>query len=550
MPSTSPPPAARVLAAFLLTAALAAEGCSRSASVADTLATATPIKHLVVIFDENVSFDHYFGTYPDAVNAPGEPVFTAASGTPAVNGLTKELREHNPNFTNTENGAVASNPFRLSRTQAATSSQSHDYTLEQMAYHGGAADLFPRYTGRGMVGGTGAFFTRAQVMGYYDGNTVTALWNYAQHFAMSDNAYSDQYGPSSPGAINLIAGQTNGVKAVKSTYSTYVTDDGRGGKTLINDIDPAGDVCSDPFDDNVTMTGRNVGDLLTTANVTWGWFEGGFDITTPGPRGDQGCYRSTYSSVVASSTPDYIPHHEPFQYYASTANPTHARPSSAAAIGTNGDGANHQYDLRDFFAAVQAGAFPAVTYLKASAFQDGHAGYSDPLDEQTFLVQTLNFLQARPEWRSTAVIILYDDSDGWYDHQMAPVGNASFSAADRLDGMGVCGEKGKTPRLPGVAGTGPVDGRCGPGTRQPFLVISPWAKTNYVDHTPIIQSSVLRFVEDNWLGGARLGGGSFDATAGAINGMFDFGGKGAAPVLYLDESTGTRVEKPAGHLPG
>ncbi len=543
-------PAARALALVGLAAVSAAAGCARRAGQADTLDTATPIKHLVVVFDENVSFDHYFGTYPDAVNAPGEPVFTPAAGTPAVNGLTKALREQNPNFTNAANGPAASNPFRLARTQAATSSQSHDYTLEQMAYDGGAADLFPRYTGRGMVGGTGAFFTPAQVMGYYDGNTVTALWNYAQHFAMSDNAYSDQYGPSSPGAINLIAGQTNGVKVVKSTYATYVTEDGRGGETLINDIDPAGDVCSDPVDDAVSLTGRNIGDLLTAARVSWGWFQGGFDISAPEPTGDKGCVRSTYSSVVARSTPDYVPHHEPFQYYASTANSTHARPSSIAAIGSNGDGANHQYDLRDFFAAVQGGAFPAVAYLKASAFQDGHAGYSDPLDEQTFVVQTLNFLQARPEWRSTAVIILYDDSDGWYDHQTAPVGNASFSPADRLDGMGRCGEPGSAPRLPGVAGTGPVDGRCGPGTRQPFLVISPWARKNYVDHTLIVQSSVLRFIEDNWLGGARLGGGSFDATAGAIDGMFDFGGKGAAPVLFLDESRGTPVEKPSGHLPG
>ncbi len=415
MTMTLVPSTLRRRAAAAASAAVLFAGCGTGgARTPDAAATATPIKHLVVIFDENVSFDHYFGAYPRAVNAPGEPVFTAAPGTPAVNGFTPALLERNPNVTNARNGNVASNPFRLARTQAATSSQSHDYTLEQMAYHGGAADLFPLYTGHGMMGGTGAFYTPAQVMGYYDGNTVTALWTYAQHFAMSDNAYSDQYGPSTPGAINLISGQTNGVVAAKSTYGTYVVDDGQGGKTLINDIDPTGDVCSNPLDDTVRLTGKNIGDLLSPANVTWGWFQGGFDIAAPGPTGDKGCLRSTYSAVVRRATADYIPHHEPFQYYASTANPTHARPSSIAAVGSNGDGANHQYDLSEFFAAVQAGVFPAVTYLKASAFQDGHAGYSDPLDEQTFLVQTLNFLQARPEWASTAVIVMYDDSDGWY----------------------------------------------------------------------------------------------------------------------------------------
>ena len=512
-------------------------------------ATATPIKHLVVIFDENVSFDHYFGTYPTASNAESEETFAGAPGTPAVNGLTPALLTRNPNFTNSENGPVAMNPFRLARAQAATSSESHDYTLEQMAYDDGRADLFPRYTGRGMVGGTGAFSSPAQVMGYYDGNTVTALWNYAQRFSMSDNAYADVYGPSTPGALNLIAGQTDGAVVVKSSYSTYVVGDGQGGKTLISDVEPAGDTCSSPFDDSVRMTGRNIGDLLSGADVTWGWFEGGFDLTAPNGSGQTGCTRSTLSHVTGVSSADYIPHHEPFQYYSSTANPMHLRPSSVAAIGSSRDGARHQYDLHDFFDAVQAGNFPAVSYLKASAYQDGHAGYSDPLDEQTFLVETLNFLQSRPEWPETAVIVLYDDSDGWYDHQTAPVGNASFSKADRLNGFARCGDRGRTPQLRGVGGVGPVDGRCGPGTRQPFLVLSRWSKANYVDHTLITQSSVLRFVEDNWLNGARLGRGSFDATAGSIDSLFDFNGPGVASPVYLDEAEGTPVPRPQGHLP-
>jgi phospholipase C len=545
-----PRPSVHFASAGLLAAAFFVACGPPGRRKAEQLATATPIKHLVIIFDENNSFDHYFGTYPRAANAPGEPVFTAAAGTPSVNGYTDSLLHRNPNFTNPRNGKMASNPFRLARTQAATSSQNHEYTAEQLAYDGGKADQFPYFTGQGMIGGTGAFFTPAQVMGYFDGNTVTALWNYAQHFAMSDNAYADQYGPSTPGAINVISGQTNGVVMSKApTYFTYFVDDGLGGKTLINDIDPEGDVCSNPYDDQVRLTGKNIGDLLSGANISWGWFEGGFDLTATGPTGQKGCFRSTYSKIVGRAMVDYIPHHQPFQYYASTANPKHIRPTSVAAIGFNGDSANHQYDLHDFFDAVQAGNFPAVAYLKASGFQDGHAGYSNPLDEQTFLVQTINFLMGRPEWPQTAILVLYDDSDGWYDHQMAPIGNGSFSEADRLTGKGACGEKGKTPQLPGVAGKGPVDGRCGPGTRQPFLVISPWAKANHVDHTLITQSSVLKFIEDNWLGGARLGGGSFDAGAGDITGMFDFAGKGATPAVFLDDSLGTVAAKPSGRLP-
>ena len=121
---------------------------------------------------------------------------------------------------------------------------------------------------------------------------------------------------------------------------------------------------------------------------------------------------------------DYLPHHQPFQYYASTANPTHARPSSVRAIGhtlqadgTTLDPANHQYDSHDFFDTLKARNLPSVSYVKAPSFQDGHAGYSNPIDEQDFIVKVVTAVQSSPEWESTAIIIAYDDSDGWYDHQ-------------------------------------------------------------------------------------------------------------------------------------
>src|SRR6516164_6329705 len=108
--------------------------------------TATPIQHLVVIFQENVSFDHYFGTYPTAPNPSGEPPFYAAPGTPTVNGLTPALLNNNPNL-NPANGAGATNPFRLDRSQAVTADQDHDYLAEQQAFHMGLLDLFPLFVG-------------------------------------------------------------------------------------------------------------------------------------------------------------------------------------------------------------------------------------------------------------------------------------------------------------------------------------------------------------------------------------------------------------------
>jgi phospholipase C len=509
----------------------------------DQYQTATPIKHLVVIFDENVSFDHYFATYPVATNPPGEPRFVAASGTPRVNNLvTAHLLTQNPNL-NPKNGVAATNPFRLDRSQANTADQNHGYTAEQEAYDGGAADLFPLYTGNGSPGGVGAFGTKGQVMGHFDGNTVTAIWNYAQHFAMSDNAYTDTYGPSTPGALEVISGQTNGVAVVKSTNHAYYIPDGHGGYTLIGDVDPAYDECSNPSD-QVAMLGRNVGDLLNQHGISWGGFMGGFDLARTNSNGTKGCLRSVYSSMVQREVRDYVPHHNWFQYFKSTANSSHARPASVAEIGHTYDAdgkrdpANHEYGVADFYAAVRAGNFPAVSYLKAPAYQDGHAGNSDPLDEQAWVTKVISFLERQPDWKHTAVILTWDDSDGWYDHAFSPPTNPSFSSeADRLDGPGVCG-KG-TP-LPGLKDL-PVNGRCGPGTRLPFLVISPYAKVNYVSHTRISLASVTRFIEDNWLSGERLGHGSFDATAGSVQDMFDFSKRHLDPALFLRAQTGLPI---------
>jgi phospholipase C len=521
----------------------------------ETGSTATPIKHLVVIFNENVSFDHYFATYPKAANPPGEPAFIAVPDTPAVDNLvTANLLTNNPNFTNKENGADAAEPFRLDRTQANNREQDHAYTAEQQAYNGGKADLFPKYTGKGTRGGVGAFGTKGQVMGYFDGNTVTAMWQYAQHFALSDNAYTDTYGPSTPGLLELVAGQTNGMKMIATTKKpstitavSYYVDDGQGGLTMINDVDPGYDFCSAPKD-QAMMMGRNIGDLLNEAGISWGGFMGGFNLAVKNPNGTTGCKRKTHSAIVGADITDYIPHHNWFQYFASTANPQHLRPSSVGAIGysfeqdgRSRDPANHEYGLNDFYAAVKAGNFPSVSYIKLPAYQDGHAGYSDPLDEQTGVVSLINFLEQQPGWKSTAIFIAWDDSDGWYDHAFAKVTSPSFDAqADQLDGSGKCGAG--TP--PDGLGGKPVNGRCGPGTRLPFLVISPWARANFVSHDRISLASVIRFVEDNWLKGRRLGGGSFDAAAGSVTGMFDFAAGGHNPAVFLDPATGGKLAAP------
>jgi phospholipase C len=503
--------------------------------------TATPIQHIVIIFGENESFDHYFGTYPIALNPEGEPSFTALPNTPSVNGLSNFLLNNNPNL-NPANGAGAANPFRLDRSQAFTQDMSHDYMPEQQAFDGGAMDLFPSFTGYPgpppRMQGKQPVLTTGLVMGYYDGNTTTALWNYAQQFAMSDNSYSSDFGPSTVGAINLISGQTNGVSQYTGGTGSLIGD-GNGGYTVIGDPDPYGDVCSGS--ETAQMGGKNIGDLLNAAGVTWGWFAGGFNLKLVNSNGTTGCNRSSSSSiVVAGPQADYVPHHTPFQYYASTANPTHVRPKSLQTIGYSLDAANHEYDVNDFFAAVSAGNFPAVSFLKAVAIQDAHPGNSDPLDEQQFVVKVANFLQRLPDWQNTALVVLYDDSDGWYDHQLGTIVNGSNTSADALTGPGNCGSGANA--LSGVnPATTHAQGRCGYGPRQPLLVISPWAQHNYVDHSITDQSSVIRFVEDNWLGGQRIGQGSYDGLANSISSLFNFSQTISTTPYILSEWTGEPV---------
>jgi len=345
---------------------------------------------------------------------------------------------------------------------------------------------------------------------------------------MNDNSFGTTFGPSTPGALNLVSGQTWGIDLAHTTGD--ISGDVAGG-SVIGDPDPYYDDCGSP--EQLAMTGKNIGDLLNAAGVTWGWFQGGFAPSMPAnltatPPTPALCGSKT-ANLGGTLQKDYSAHHEPFEYYQSTSNPHHLPPTSVAMIGQT-DQANHQYDLTDFWNAANSGNLPAVSFLKAKRSQDGHAGYSSPLDEQVFLVNTINALQQLPQWPNLAIIIAYDDSDGWYDHVMPPIVNPSSTPSDALNAPGMCGS--------GAKPSGGFQGRCGYGPRLPLLAISPWAQVSFVDHTLTDQTSILRFIEDNWLGGQRIGNGSFDALAGSLTGMLSFYPHIRPPRLYLDPTTG------------
>jgi phospholipase C len=486
--------------------------------------TKTPIKYLVVIFQENESFDHYFGTYPNAVNPPNETPFFARPNTPSVNGLNNALVVNNPN------GPTTNAPFRLDPSQAYTCDQNHGYTPEQQAFDSGLMDKFPEFTAKACASSTypslAPYGTRI-VMGYYDGNTTTALWNYAQFFAMSDNFHGTTFGPSAVGAVNLASGMTG------NTDPAHTKDDAYGdlafdvvNGTMIGDPDPWYEDCV--AYDQTSLLGQNIGDLLNAKHVSWGWFQGGF---TPSAvvNGVAQC-NTTTNRLDGTAETAYAGYHNPFQFYATTNNQHHIPPKNVEEVGNNGP-ANHIYDLSFFQKAAVAGNLPSVSFLKAARAQDGHPANSSPLDEQVFIVSTINMLQSLPQWNEMAVIIAWDDSDGWYDHVLGPIVNQSATTADALSGPGACGTGANS-----LAG---IQARCGYGPRLPLVVVSPFAKENFVDGTVTDQSSITRFIEDNW-GLGRIGGGSYDAISGTLTNMFDFTHQRFGKVI-LSPSTGRVV---------
>jgi phospholipase C len=536
--------------AVVVGAAIVGISMSGAASPTAALPTpTTPIEHVVVLFPENISFDHYFGTYPNAVNGPGEPAFTAVASTRAVNGLSQALLNDNPN---------TSDPERLANDEALTCDQIHSYTPEQEAEDGGKMDMFVQNTQGGSCSGTvkdqSTYGKPGIVMDYYDGNTVTGLWNYAQHYALNDNSYDNQFGPSTPGAINLISGDTEGAVAGSIPNSNIV------GNVLQGDAEPRFDQCANykasnpaetplesvpvegetvslPSGATAEMTGRNIGDLLNEREVTWGWFQGGFEPSGHEAGTNRPICGQTMQNIGGSSVTSYVMHHEPFEYYKSTANLEHVSPGSVGEVGLSDpagtpfkDRVNHQYDLKWFKEAIEAGNMPQVSFLKPPAAENGHAGNSDPLDEQKFLTEEINTIETSPYWDNTAIFIAYDDSDGWYDHQVGPTLFPSNTAADRLTGSGTCQFTNESSKVE-------HDNRCGLGPRLPFLLISPYAKSNYVDNTLTEQSSIIKFVEQNWSLGS-IGAGSEDVDSGSLDNMFEFGNAQRAPQITLNEMTG------------
>ncbi len=405
------------------------------------------IEHVIVIIQENRSFDSYFGTYPFAdgfTPRPGTPVPDNLLGYPSSPAFQHNLLSPELFLTDRTVGGSAVDP-------------PHDQLTMVRQYHGGRMDQFVQWAEKLKRE------TREIVMGHYDYRLVPHYWHYAQQYALADHYFTSMFGSSTPAALFLAAADS---PFVKNFY-------------------PDGDACTLEGKETVApMDHPNVGSALTAAAISWGWYQGGFSDCSP--------------DVEA----DYDAHHNPFQYFSDTADLDHS-------------GTENQHDLAEFFAALEGNTLPQVAYVKAERPRNEHPGYSSIAGGRDFVVRTLNAIMDSDAWDRTVVILTFDESGGWYDHvpppQIVPLPEDGPALEEKPYGL---------------------------GPRVPTLVISPFAKSNYISHHLYDHASVVRFIEDIYLQGAHLNARS--AAAGDLRDMIDLNRR--TPALRLDPRTGMPVE--------
>src|SRR5438552_2705217 len=303
------------------------------------------------------------------------------------------------------------------------------------------------------------------VMGYYDVRTLP-MFEIARQFTVADNFFHGAFGGSFLNHIWLACACApqwpGGAPAERMAV-----------------LDPSGALTKDG---DVTPTGYVVNTAYTAqtphpANVTGKQLLPPLDQPTIGDRLSAknvswAWYSGGWNDAIAGRPdPSFAFHHQPYAYFASYADGTSAR-------------AEHLKDEADFFAALGDGTLPAVSFVKPIASDSEHPRYADIARGQQHAADLIRAIQNSRQWRNTVVIVTYDENGGFWDHVAPPL----------------------------------VD-QWGPGTRVPTLVISPFAKKAYVDHTRYDTTSVLKLIETRW-GLAPLG--QRDASADGLTGALEF----------------------------
>ena len=459
-------------------------GSNSSTSTPAVIPTATPaapsptpnptqmlqsnIKNVVVIYQENWSFDGLYGSFPGAngiANAaaaiPQIDKVTAALITtepqPLVNGVP------DPNF-----AAVAGKPIgpyaavNYIQPSQLTGDIVHRFYQEQSQIDGGKMDKFMTWSDN-----PGLVFSTFDATNLPEGQL-------AAQYTLSDNTYHSAFGgsflnhqflicacaptfPNAPSTAVATVDASNKQLALDGTgkivHDGFVTPDGYAVNTsfTVNAPHPASVAAANLVPNQTNPT---IGDRLSGANVTWKWYSGGWA-----------------AALAGNPDPNFQFHHQPFAYYANYADGTAAK-------------AAHLQDETNFLGDLHNNALPAVSFIKPIGENNEHPGYASLLAGQQHVASLVQAIQASPYWKNTAIVITYDENGGRWDHAAPPA----------------------------------ID-RWGPGSRVPMILISPWTKHGFVDHTQYETASILAFIEKIY-SVAPLG--TRDAAANPFTNAFDF----------------------------
>ncbi|MEP6684383.1 MAG: alkaline phosphatase family protein [Parafilimonas sp.] len=280
--------------------------------------------------------------------------------------------------------------------------------------------------------------------GYYQ-TSMLPLLSTVQQYTLCDNFFHSAFGGSFLNHMWLIADASPVFPNAPSSIVAQL--DANGHVIKDGQVTPDGYVVNTSYSvnhphplsaDPSTLVPNQIlptiGDRLSAKNVSWGWYSGGWD-----------------SALAGTPDPTFQFHHQPFIYFANFADGTQAK-------------ADHLKDEKEFIAAAKNGTLPSVSFVKPLGINNEHPGYSDVANGENHTVELINDVLNGPDGKDAVIIITYDENGGFWDHVAPPV----------------------------------IDTKWGPGTRVPGIIISPFAKKGFVDHTQYETSSILAFIEHRW----------------------------------------------------
>jgi len=398
------------------------------------------INHIIVIYQENWSFDGLYGSFPGAngiANAGAAANQVDKNGVPYAT-LPQPIDNNqkppapDPRFP----ANLPVGPFDLTQYVAPdqkTGDLVHRYYQEQYQIDGGKMDKFVAWSDAAGL-----------VMSHYDATNMPE-GQLAQQYTMADNFFHAAFGgsflnhqwlicactpvwPNAP-ASSVAKVDANGVMVTDGA----VTPDGYVVNTsfTVNTPHPANITDTTKLVPNQTLP--TIGDRLSEKNIDWAWYSGGWN-----------------DAVAGHPNSLFQYHHQPFAYFAPYADGTAAR-------------AAHLKDETDFMSAVSSNTLPAVSFIKPLGPDNEHPGYTSLLQGQQHVASLVSAVQNSPAWADTVIIITYDEHGGRWDHVAPPV----------------------------------VD-KWGPGSRVPAIIISPFAKQHFVDHTQYDTTSILKLIETRY----------------------------------------------------